>query len=251
MCIDFWRKLQILSILCTAVITLSDCGAYNSSARTTEKGTLDEQVSEVKKELEEKPEEMYELLSETEVNFDEGVKKLSIYQDNKSEDGRIHIFLDQEEFSVSQPVADGEYLHPEVELLDIDGDGRKEIALILVSDGTGANRNVQIFKEDNGWKNIEIPEVFYNEWDVQMKSEKELELKSMGDNDIHERIPVKEKAEIFFTGRKYAVVKEDYMEYLFDIDADVHGNTIATVRFRLKYDGERYILADSFVKYHS
>ena len=82
-----------------------------------------------------------------------------------------------------------------------------------------------------------------------MKSEKELELKTIGNNDIHERIPIKEKSEIFFIGRKYAVVEEDYMEYLFDIDADVHGNTIATAHFRLKYDGERYVLANSFVKY--
>ncbi len=60
MCIDFWRKLQIMSILCTVVITLSGCGAYNSSARTTEKEIVGEKASEVRKEMEEKTEEINE-----------------------------------------------------------------------------------------------------------------------------------------------------------------------------------------------
>lgn len=177
-----------------------------------------------------------------------GKKQKLVVSQNVKNVKDTRIALDGKNIKLKRVSIGAGYVHAQIKMLDVTGDGKKEIVMLLGGGAAGTLCDVQFFKEKNGiWSEITTPYLLWEDDDISVSGKKSgnIEVKVNALNFVKSIKPekmsdlVKVKKGDCFKGIRKCAVKKDRLEIRDDICIGTIGNKIGTLLRVLKYDKKK------------
>lgn len=232
--------LVVMVLMITGYVSWTVFPYRNQAKETYKKNTASEVQSKSTSDFQEKYESVYEKI----IEIDNSRQKFVIRQ-NVNDVTDTNITLNGKRVVLKRVAIEAGYVHSTIKMIDVTGDGQKEIVMFLCGGASGSPCDVQIFGKRNGvWEEIPTPKSLWKEDNVLVLNHNDscISVKVSPTNFVK---CIQDKKEVSMDkiegmkGLRRCRLKNGKLQIEDDVSIGAVGNKIGTVIQRLKYDKKR------------